>query len=167
MGIDVDCHLFYGVPLAEGDWEFDDDDKGKYIAPAPWAVRDEEGDEVYGDIDAWWEKVHQYQNPFEGWYKRGEGQEGYRRYQQYRDEWYAQHPLHYSIEHDGSYDGDSSQYLVLARTSIEGDWSGPTKVNPSSLVVTEQEQLAFQQFLTEYGVKTADEPGWYLIARLS
>lgn len=160
MGIDVSCHLFYGVPLEEG--RIYDDQFNPIGWSAPWKAEDNEGNTAFDGLEEFWRKEHGYNNPYEDY-----SADNYRQYRQYRDAFDAQFPCPFAELNDGSYDGEMREYLAIARTVVNGDWSEPTRVDPAALTVTDDDMRLLRDFVARYNVKTAGEPAWYLIARLS
>ena len=146
MGTSTNGQLCYGVAFEE-DFEF------------PW------GD----DIDDWWVyTVHKFEHSFElfdsaGCYLNGREptDEGNTRYWQERRDFEAAHPLPVTLVNYCS--GDCPMYVVaVPGTTVVARRGYPEVVDPSALLVTQDQYGQLMKFFTDFGIDAPSTPSWLL-----
>lgn len=146
MGTSTNGQLCYGVAFEE-DFEF------------PW------GD----DIEDWWVyTVHKFKHSFELFDSAGNylnGREPSRdenaRYWQERRDFEALHPLPVEVVNYCS--GDYPMYLLAVPGTVRVARRGFAEpIDPSSLVVSDEDRDRLMGFLNDHGIDVPSPPGWLL-----
>ena len=150
MGVSTDGQICFGIAF-EDEMEF------------PW-----DSDEYDGDIEGWWIcAVNEYRSPFEIYNSDGEYLGGIKPSDERINEHYRAkrvfknaHPLPVELVHHCS--GDYPMYiLAIPRTVKKASRGYPEEINPSEMVVTQDECNLLIEFCEIHGIE-AEAPRWWL-----
>ena len=148
MGLSTNGEISYGVPFEEG-YEF------------PW------GDK---DIENWWiYDVLGFKHSFQIYDKDGEYLNGVRpseadvnRYYEEKDAFAKTQPK-LPVEMVNYCSGDYPMYILAIPGTVQTAYRGnPHKLSSAQRVITDDEIVAFREFLSRFELKPSDTEDWYL-----
>lgn len=149
VGVSTDGEICYGIKYEEG-YEF------------PWY-------EVDLDIEDWWiYEVHGFKHSVEIYDEHGEYINGtippveqIHAYFNERDNFKKEHPL--PVELVNYCSEEYPEYILAVPSSLKTASRGyPVEINPSGLVVSEEEKAALVAFCNQYAPGGEDGPKWWL-----